>query len=84
MVALEDNMVHLGPAAQQSLRQLAAQTGESLQQILDQAIEEYRRKHFLEGLNADFAALRGNPDAWDEEQKERAEWDTTLADGLED
>ena len=52
--------------------------------ILDQAIELYRRQCFLDGLNADFAALRQNKAAWDEELAERESWDATLADDLED
>jgi hypothetical protein len=51
--------------------------------ILDEAIEAYRRQQFLAGLNADFAALRKNRAAWEEEQAERKAWDATLADGID-
>ena len=44
---------------------------------------EYRRKIFLESLNADFAALRADPKEWASELAERAPWDSTNADGLE-
>ena len=53
-------------------------------EILDKAIEAYRRARFLAGLNEDFAALRQNRAAWEEEQQERRAWDATLADGLEE
>ena len=53
-------------------------------EILDKAIEFYRGQRFLDGLNADFAALRQNKAAWKEELTERDSWDATLADGLED
>jgi hypothetical protein len=53
-------------------------------EILDKAIELYKRQRFLEGLNADFAALRQNKADWEEELAERASWDNTLSDGLED
>ena len=76
--------VRIGTTAHRTLQALAEQTGASMQSVLEKAIEEYQRKCFLEGLNADFAALRENPKAWQEEQKERAAWDATLADGLED
>ena len=33
-------------------------------------------------LNEDFAALRADPKAWQEEQEERALWEKSLADGL--
>jgi hypothetical protein len=53
-----------------------------MQALLDKAIEEYRRKRFLEEVNAAYATLRQNPDAWAAVEQERAEWDATLEDGL--
>lgn len=67
-----------------TLRALAERSGRSMQAVLDEAIEAYRRRRFLEGLNADFAALRGDKKKWKEELVERRAWDRTLADGLED
>lgn len=75
--------VRIDKQTHQVLRELAAQAGESMPTILDNAIAEYRRKRFLEGLNDDYAALRANPQAWQEELAERALWDVALADGLE-
>ena len=67
-----------------ALRALASENDESMTEILDKAIEAYRRQQFLAGLNSDFAALRSKPAAWEEEQTERRKWDVTLSDGLED
>jgi hypothetical protein len=52
--------------------------------ILKHAVEAYERARFLEGLNADFDALRSDAKAWSEEEKERKDWEATLADGLDD
>ena len=76
--------VRIDGTAHHILRELAEQMGESMQAVLTKAIEEYQRKQFLDGLNADFAVLRNNPKAWQEEREERAIWDATLADGLEE
>lgn len=76
--------VRISGRAHEELRELAAKSGESMGGILDKAIEAYWRRQFLEEVNASFAALRTNPDAWCEELAERAEWDATLADGIED
>lgn len=65
------------------LRKLAEESGESMQAILDKAIEVYRRQRFLEESNRAFEALRANPEMWKTEQAEREAWDITLADGLE-
>ena len=63
------------------LGQLAEREGVSMQTILQRAIEEYRRKRFLEDANVAFAALREDESAWSEEVAERGEWECTLADG---
>ena len=66
-----------------ALKQMAALTGQSLQDALDQAIEDRRRKLYLEGVNADYAALKRSPKAWAEFKKEAALWDVTNLDGLD-
>lgn len=76
--------VRISTGARDALKQMSAAAGEPMPAILDKAIEHYRRKQFLEGLNEDFARLRRDPKAWQEELKERAQWDATLADDLDD
>jgi hypothetical protein len=76
--------VRIGPKAHKLLKSLTRLTGESMPAVLDKALETYRRRQFLIGLNADFAALRRDSRAWKKELEERAGWDATLVDGLED
>ncbi len=76
--------VRLREDAHQSLKELARRTGEAMSDILAKAVEEYRRKVFLEGVAQDFATLRGDKAEWQEEQKERATWDATLGDDLDE
>ncbi|HZB57839.1 MAG TPA: toxin-antitoxin system protein [Actinomycetota bacterium] len=66
------------------LHKLAAATGEPLQKVLERAVENYRREQFYAELDAAYARLQADPVAWEEELAERAEWDATLADGLDD
>lgn len=61
---------------------LASDTGSSMQEIVDKAVEEYRRKKLLEATNVAYAALRLNPDTRTELEQERAEWDAANLDGL--
>ncbi len=70
--------------AHKMLLELAHKKGESMQKIIDMALEAYRRQLFLEESNRAFAALRKNDGAWQEEREERTLWDTTGADGLEE
>ena len=66
------------------LRKLAAATGEPLERILERAVESYRREQFYAEFDAAYARLQADPVAWEEELAERALWEVTLADGLDD
>jgi hypothetical protein len=66
------------------LRELAAATGESLQKVVERAVESYRREQFFAEFDAAFERLRADPAAWEDELAERALWECTLADGLDD
>jgi len=70
--------VRISLATREKLRALADQSGESMNAVLDQAVEAYRRHRFLEQANDAYAALRNDPEAWHEEQTERIIWKTTL------
>ena len=65
------------------LKEAVAETGEPMIEVLAKAVDATVVGCFLEGLNADFAALRGDRRTWAEEQAERGVWDATLADDLE-
>ena len=54
-----------------------------MQSIIDEA-ENYRRQLLLEEANRQYAALRSGPVAWQEEIEERAVWEGTLLDDLEE
>ena len=76
--------VRISEKTHEDLREIAAETGQPMADILAKAIEDYRRKIFMEQFNAAYTAMRSNPKVWREELAERASWDSTLADGLED
>lgn len=65
------------------VRELARRQRQSMQTVLNEAIDSYRRQKFLEEANAAFAALRSDPNAWGEEQQERDIWDRVIEDGIE-
>ncbi len=54
-----------------------------MQDIIDTAIEDYRRKAFLEGLSDDYRLLREDAEVWKDYEDDMALWDNTLTDGLE-
>jgi hypothetical protein len=74
--------VRISPRAHELLRQLAEEEQQSMQAVLDSAIERYRRESFLRGANADFAALKLDRKAWKQGLRDRELWETTVADGI--
>lgn len=52
--------------------------------ILRKDLQEIDRKSLIEATNAAYAKLRHNRTAWSEELEERAPWDSTLNDGLDE
>ena len=84
MAAQNGTMVRLRPLAHRTLKEIARMTGQSVQDTLDRAIDDLRRRVYLEGINADYAALQADAKQWEAHQKEADLWETTSADGLED
>jgi hypothetical protein len=66
-----------------ALREMTQTSGRSMQEVLEEALELYRRRQLLEATNAAYAALRVEQDDWNDLEVEREAWDVTLADGLE-
>jgi len=75
--------VRISETSHQILKELAEQTGQMMTDILEKALDAYRRKQFFEQVNAGYAELRADPKAWAEHLAERKAWDATLIDGLE-
>ena len=65
-----------------TLQELSKDTGMTMQDIMDRAIAAYQRQRLLEATNAAYAALKNDPEAWNEMLEERAVWDMTLDDAL--
>lgn len=65
------------------LRELAESIGVPMQKVIEQAIDEYQRQHFLYAANTAYGQLRENAPEWDAYQDEQGEWDAALNDGLE-
>ena len=76
--------VRIQPETYAKLRSLAQGAGVSMPEVLAEAVDDLFRKRFIDECNAAYARLRADPKAWKEELEERALWDCTLADGLED
>jgi hypothetical protein len=80
---MASDTVRIRASTHDKLKELAERSGRSMPEVLDEAVEAYRRQQFLEEVNRAFAALRSDPEAWREEQEERSAWEATIADDLE-
>lgn len=75
--------VRISERAYLILKNIADKEAKPMPALLDEAIENLRRRRFLEEANQAFAALKANRKAWQEELNERAIWDRTNTDGVE-
>ena len=75
--------VAISESAYQLLQRLADQTGRTTADVLDSALDAYRRQVFIEQVNAGYAALRADPEAWAEVERERRSMAGSLMDGLD-
>lgn len=76
-------IVRISGKAKATLEVLAKKSGEPMLFIMDKAIEDYRRRVFLEETNLAYARLRAKEKASKEFDAELSAWDSTLMDGLD-
>ncbi len=70
--------------ARDTVREISRITGKRQQEVVDEAVEAYRRQILLDKANAAYAALRSDGSGWEAETREREAWDAALADGAEE
>lgn len=66
------------------IRQISETEGLPLSEVLDEAVESYRRQKFLSQTNQAFQKLKADENAWRDEIAERELWAQTLADGVDE
>lgn len=74
--------VRIREETRQALRELEHQTGEGTQDLLARAVDQFRRSLILAETNVAYARL--NAEADNDFTAELAEWEDTLADGLDE
>jgi len=77
------SIVRISKTAKEVLEALSHRSGEPMLNVLDKAIEEYRRRVFLKDVNQAYSRLRTDRRASEEFDSEIAAWDATLMDGLD-
>ena len=72
----------LTPEQRQFLESIV-RTGQTAAVVLYRALDAYRRQVFLDEVNAGYAAVRADPQAWAELEAERRSMAGSLMDGLD-
>jgi len=75
--------IQISDASHRVLQDLVQHTGQTPTEVLDKALDAYRRKVFIDEVNAGYAALRADPVAWAEVEEERRSMQGSLMDGLD-
>ena len=75
--------VRISSQSYQILKTLSQEEGQTMQSLIDNALENLRREKMLEATNLAFARLKANESEWQEEIAERELWENTLSDGVE-
>jgi predicted DNA-binding protein len=68
----------------EKLAELSKSEGRSIGQLIQRFVAEYEEQRFFKQLAEDFRRLQSDPEEWADYQRELAEWDAVLMDGLED
>ncbi len=74
--------VRVSEALQDVLRELAMQQGLSMEQVLERAVDQYKRECMIRAYNDSIARM--SPEDRASLDAENREWDGVLMDGLED
>jgi predicted transcriptional regulator len=82
LLCMQSTTIRVRPETHKALARLAKENHSSMQNVLNEALEAYRRKVFLQRANQAYAELRNDPAAWSHYQKEMKAWDGTTEDGL--
>ena len=76
--------IRISTSSHEILKEESMASGRSMQAVLEDAIEHYRRHRFVQDVNTAYARVREDEVAWGEIIEERNVWDSSVGDGLDD
>jgi predicted transcriptional regulator len=76
--------VRISSGVRSLLRELARVEQSSMQAVLERALEQYRRRRFIERVNDGYASIRADAASAASLAEEQAAWEGVVADGLDD
>jgi len=79
---MDTTTVRIDRQTYNDVKTLANKEKKKIHQIIDLAIQHYKKIQYFQELNQSYLALRENQKSWKEEQDERTTWEVTLSDEL--
>ena len=76
--------IRISTSSHEILKEESMASGRSMQAVLEDAIEHYRRQRFVQEVNAAYSRVREDALAWGEIVEERNAWEGSVGDGLDD
>jgi len=76
------SMVRVSDDAKARIARIARDQKKSQVAVVDEALEAYETRLFLERLRSGYRALRNDPQAWEEYERESRLFDGAVGDGL--
>jgi predicted DNA-binding protein len=83
-VIMKSVTVRISKEEREILKGLSKKLGISMTEVLNKAVDKYRKEVFLAEANWAYARLKEKPNEWKDELEERKLWDNTLSGGLEE
>lgn len=80
----ETTTIRVSREVYEALKSMARRQHGSMQEIVERAVKDYRKKQFFADLNSAYLRLKSDPGAWAEEEREREDWNGASGNGLED
>lgn len=75
-------IVRVSDRSDSIIKEIALRTGKAKTEVIELALETYRRVERMNALNEGYKKLRDDKESWEKELKKRDELEGTLLDGL--
>lgn len=80
---MESSTIRVSRSTHALLRELAAKADATMADVVDRAVRDYQRRQFWADYHAAYDAIRADPAASADLDREIEAWDSAVADGLE-
>lgn len=81
---MDTTTVRINRQTYNDIKTLANKEKKKIHQIIDLAIQHYKKIQYFQELNQSYSLLRDDQEAWNEEQNERTTWEVSLSDGIDE